>query len=169
MKVKALLVASAAVLGGAFSIATSSAYAGPAVTNQYTTQLQLIVQPAQNQTEAKGANVSVSGSNLGAVTLPTLNATGAITAGTAAAPTDGSTFSYNASSYVLDAVSATTLDSTSGTIAGPAYGIQNITVGGTAGTLAGTVSSIGTGTVTAGGQGTVGVLSQTGSMSVFGQ
>lgn len=169
MKVKALLVASAAMVSGVFSIATSPAYAGPAVTNQYSTQLQLIVQPAKNEVEAKGANVSVSGSNLGAVTLPTLDATGAITAGTAGAPTDGSTFSYNASSYVLDAVSATTLDNTTGTIASPAYGIQNITVGGTAGTLAGTITNIGTGTVTAGGQGTVGVLSQTGSMSVFGQ
>ncbi|WOD37362.1 hypothetical protein [Nodosilinea sp. E11] len=172
MKLSQTLFAIAA-FAGLFSAIQTPAQAGSELTTSYSNQLQLVVNPAVASVEARGANISMSGSGLTAVVLPIITVAGATTPGTAAVAIDtgviggltAQSFTYSQSAYSADIkATGTTLSST---ITTPAFGIQSLTNGGIAGTLAGTIDNQSNGTVTAGGAGTVGVLTQTGSMSVF--
>lgn len=171
MRFTPILIASAG-LASLLPMLQSPAQAGTEVNTTYSNQLQLVVNPAMAEVEAKGAEVSMSGSGLTAVVLPTI-AAGVTTPGTAAValsnPTDlnssSQSFTYAQSAYDADLNATGTV--LNDAIVTPAFGIQDLTNGGVAATLAGTIDSPNSGTVTAGGAGTIGILTQSASLSVF--
>ena len=131
---------------GRFALAASglaAAMAMPAhaqlITNNHATQVTLTVAPASFESTARTSSSSMSGSGLGAVTLPVINATGGLTAGAAAAGPTGGAFSFSQSVADEDTVASVAV--TGSTVTAPQYANISVQVGGTTGGLAGAASS----------------------------
>jgi hypothetical protein len=166
---------------GRFALAASglaAAMAMPAhaqlITNNHATQVTLTVAPASFESTARTSSSSMSGSGLGAVTLPVINATGGLTAGAAAAGPTGGAFSFSQS--VADEDTVATVAVSGSTVTAPAYSNVSVQVGGTTGSLAGAASSnngfttsagLDGITVVAGGAGTTASVLQQNSVTVF--
>jgi len=166
---------------GRFALAVSGlavAVAMPAhaqlITNNHTTEVTLTVEPATFESTARTSSSSMSGSGLGAVTLPVINATGTITAGAAAAGPIGGAFSFSQSAADEDTVASVVVSGSS--VTAPVYSNVSVQVGGTTGSLAGAASSnngfttsagLDGITVVAGGAGTSASVLQQNSVTVF--
>jgi hypothetical protein len=165
---------------GRFALAASGlamAVAMPAhaqlITNNHATQVTLTVAPASFESTARSSSSSMSGSGLGAVTLPVIGATGTITPGVAAAGTAGGAFSFSQSVADEDTLTAVTVGTNS--TATPLYSNVSVQVGGTSTGLVGTPSSdngfttVGLGGVVVGlgGPGQTASVLQQNSVSVF--
>ena len=166
---------------GHFAMAASGlavAVAMPAhaqlITNNHATQVTLTVEPATFESTARTSSSSMSGSGLGAVTLPVINATGTITAGAAAAGPIGGAFSFSQSAADEDTVASVVVSGSS--VTAPVYSNVSVQVGGTTGSLAGAASSnngfttsagLDGITVVAGGAGTSASVLQQNSVTVF--
>jgi hypothetical protein len=166
---------------GRFALAASglaAAMAMPAhaqlITNNHATQVTLTVAPASFESTARSTSVSMSGSGLGALTMPVITTAGAITtAGSAAAPaTAGGAFSFSQSVADEDTLSAVTVGSNS--TATPLYSDISVQVGGTSTGLVGIASSdngfttgLGGAAVAVGGPGQTASVLQQNSVTVF--
>ncbi len=144
------------------------------ITNSHATQVTLTVQPATFESTARTSSSSMSGSGLGAVTLPVIDATGGITAGAAVPGPTGGAFSFSQSAADEDTVA--TVAVTGSSVTAPAYANISVQVGGTTGGLAGAASSnngfttsagLDGITVVAGGAGTSASVLQQNSVTIF--
>ncbi len=71
-----------------FTLAQAVPAQAQLINTNFATQATLEVAPTTIETTARGASSSMSGSGLTSVTLPTIDATGTVTAGAATAPDD---------------------------------------------------------------------------------
>jgi len=136
------------------------------INTNFATQATLEVAPTTIETTARGASSSMSGSGLTEVTLPTIDATGTVTAGAATAP-DDLTYNFAQSVNAADTVAPVAIPADGLVTTTPDYSSYTIQAGGVAGTLAGDATSAGVATITAGGVGTTATLLQQRSLSVF--
>jgi hypothetical protein len=159
-----------------FTLAQAVPAQAQLINTNFATQATLEVAPTTIETTARGASSSMSGSGLGAVTLPVIDGAGTtITAGVAAGPaTPGEAFNFTQSVNPLDTVAAVTITNVDGEVATdgrvattPDYSSYTIQAGGVVGSLAGEVSSAGIATISAGGAGTTATVLQQRSLSVF--
>lgn len=152
-----------------FTLAQAVPAQAQLINTNFATQATLEVAPTTIETTARGASSSMSGSGLGAVTLPVINGAGTtITDGVAAgSATVGETFNFAQSVNAADTVAAVAIPADGLVTTTPDYSSYTIQAGGVAGTLAGDATSAGVATITAGGVGTTATLLQQRSLSVF--
>lgn len=149
-----------------FTLAQAVPAQAQLINTNFATQATLEVAPTTIETTARGASSSMSGSGLTSVTLPTIDATGTVTAGAATAP-DDLTYNFAQSVNAADTVAPVAIPADGLVTTTPDYSSYTIQAGGVAGTLAGDATSAGVATITAGGVGTTATLLQQRSLSVF--
>jgi len=149
-----------------FTLAQAVPAQAQLINTNFATQATLEVAPTTIETTARGASSSMSGSGLTGVTLPTIDATGTVTAGAATAP-DDLTYNFAQSVNAADTVAPVAIPADGLVTTTPDYSSYTIQAGGVAGTLAGDATSAGVATITAGGVGTTATLLQQRSLSVF--
>ncbi|MBD2429140.1 hypothetical protein [Phormidium sp. FACHB-1136] len=149
-----------------FTLAQAVPAQAQLINTNFATQATLEVAPTTIETTARGASSSMSGSGLTGVTLPTIDATGTVTAGAATAP-DDLTYNFAQSVNAADPVAPVAIPADGLVTTTPDYSSYTIQAGGVAGTLAGDATSAGVATITAGGVGTTATLLQQRSLSVF--
>jgi hypothetical protein len=159
---------------GRFALAASGlavAVAMPAhaqlITNSFATQASISIVPTTVESVARGSSSSMSGSNLGAVTLPVINGTGTVTAGVAAGGTVGEAFTFAQSVTEQDTVAAPVVTNAGAYTTPPDYSTVNVQLGGVGTGATATATSNNEGTIEFGASGSTVSLLQQNSLSVF--